>query len=406
MTLKQRIRTLQAKGEAFTKDSDKLFQGTYTLAFVLAMVMSFISPRYLPWEFKNPLWWTSIGLSGFVFVWSGYRHQWPRLHKIALGVTLLSLLLLWREPSASMATFFLLSVAVDRTDRQLIRRFFTAKLVIACLVFFFYLKGYLPDGQTPQVGEMDKFRYSYGFGPPNSLAMFMLSLAIDYILMAKKGRSLLEILVLALWACLIYAVTDSQIVFYSFVVITLAYLFKPFLSQYFVRGSVILSIVAVIFICGVTFSYWFQPQHPLLVFVNRIVTGRLANAHQYLEVTPIGLFPQNVPWLSYPDGVLITNENFYVDALLRNGLIAYLLFPLMIAAEVIRKRFSYFHMIFILLAFGIAMIESYGVDITMMSILLFPYFAQPLASEPNQTPAEERLSQPYSRVQRRFKART
>ncbi len=405
MTLKQTVRTLQTQGEVFTKNSNKLFQGAYTLAFVVALVVSFASPRYLTVEISHPLWWLSISLSGLVFVWSGFRHHWPRLHVLTLFVTLLSLILLWRDPSATMATFFLLSVAVDRTDKQLIRRIFAAKLILACFIFYCYLKGYLPDGQTPQVAEIEKFRYSYGFGHPNSLAMFMLSLGIDYVLMAKKGRSLIEILGLALWACLIYAVTDSQVVFYSFVVLTLAYLFKPLLSRHYVRGTIVVSMIAVIFICGVTFSYWYNPQHPLLSIFDRLFTGRLANAHLYLESTPIGLFPQGVPWLYYPSGVPISNENFYVDALLHNGLIAYLLFPFIIAVEIIRKRFSYYHLIFILLAFGIAVIENYGVNITMMSILIFPYFAQSLGRQENDSKKKEGHGRHYSRVQRRFKSK-
>ncbi|MGT2738747.1 hypothetical protein [Streptococcus pantholopis] len=356
------------------------YQIVYTVAFMFSIYAYFIK-RYLVDADYIIVTVMALLLNVAVFVWHTYLCGWSRQSVLALISAGLFALLMPHQAylqtfvsDFSVLSFFLLSVSVDPKQEDFVSFVLYAKLFLALAVFLLYINGKIPDVTLFRPAK-ELVRHSYGFGHPNSLSMFMTSIFLDLSLIRKKPFRFLETLIFALAVMMLYAVTDSRTGFIAGLLILFCTVLYHPLNDYEILGRDLFIAILTIFLLGLLLSAVYSPNSAVLTFFNRIFSSRLSNAHTYLEEYGLSLFPRSIDSLHYANGATIFNENFYVDSLLRQGLLLYCLFPALIALQTLGRRFKLYHAILILSAFLTAMIEDYGVSCLIFTCLLFNYFA-------------------------------
>ncbi|MGT2948779.1 hypothetical protein [Streptococcus devriesei] len=366
----------------FLENNTKVYQCFYTIALI-AVVYTYSFKRYMVDDIYVELTLFSLLLSLVTFIWHLYLHKWSKGSLFAVTAVGICLVLLPSEfylidfaPDFSLLSFFLLSVSVDPKQPNLVTIVFYAKILLAIGVLLFYINGKIPDATLYRPAK-HLLRHSYGFMHPNSLSMFVMSLFYDFSLMRKKTVPLSEVLWLIMLGLLVYSITDSRTGLLIFTVILVTSLLKKQLLRYKVSGKLVFQSILAVFVLGTLLSYFYQPESSVFHSLNSMFSGRLRNAHAYIKAYGFRLLPRRVPDLHYANGARIFNENYYVDSLMRQGILVYLLFPVMIGLQTLKKRFTLYHFIFILSAFLTAMIEDYGVSLGICTILLFNYFGLP-----------------------------
>lgn len=359
---------------------DTYYHIAYGLAFLVAVYSYFIR-RYFSSDQYEQLALYSLYFSGIVFVWGAViRWTWDKLFSLAAVALFIYLIprenyLTYSTTDFSILSFFLLSGAVDPRQSKLMDMIFYGKMFLAIGVLAFYVAGKIPDLTVLRSGK-ELVRHSYGFMHPNSLSMFMVSLFYDFSLMSKKSMRRADILWVILLGLFTYAATHSRTGFIIFIVIVIASFFKDLLSKWTLPGWVVFSGIVGIFTMGTYISVFYKENSPTYNFLNTIFTRRPLNGHTYIEAYGFSTLPREIPALHYDNGQVMYNDSFYVDALLRQGLFAYLLFPITIGIQMFTKRYSLYHSILLLLTFATALMEQYGASICICSILLVNYFGQ------------------------------
>ncbi len=273
----------------------------------------------------------------------------------------------------SMIVFFLLSVSVDKDDDNLITALFYFKLVVAIMVLLAY-NGHLIHDVSGIRPHTEIVRHSYGFMHPNSLGMFFITLIYDFSLLRKPYRFDGGIIML-LTALLVFSVMDSRTSFFIALGIILCYFLKPILSKIKVSGYVIMPFVIGMFAPGLALPRYFTPDNPIFVTLNHLFTGRTGIGHAYLEQFGLNWMPRNIPTFTEINGVPMYDDSFYVDALLRQGIILFCMYPIFLLVQLKGKKFTLFHTLLFLLTFFIGTMEHYGASVEICTILLLNYFA-------------------------------
>lgn len=273
----------------------------------------------------------------------------------------------------SMIVFFLLSVSVDKDDDNLITALFYFKLVVAIMVLLAY-NGHLIHDVSGIRPHTEIVRHSYGFMHPNSLGLFFITLIYDFSLLRKPYRFDGGIIML-LTALLVFSVTDSRTSFFIALGIILCYFLKPILSKIKVSGYVIMPFVIGMFALGLALPRYFTPDNPIFVTLNHLFTGRTGIGHAYLEQFGLNWMPRNIPTFTEINGVPMYDDSFYVDALLRQGIILFCMYPIFLLVQLKGKKFTLFHTLLFLLTFFIGTMEHYGASVEICTILLLNYFA-------------------------------
>lgn len=273
----------------------------------------------------------------------------------------------------SMIVFFLLSVSVDKDDDNLITALFYFKLVVAIMVLLAY-NGHLIHDVSGIRPHTEIVRHSYGFMHPNSLGMFFITLIYDFSLLRKPYRFDGGIIML-LTALLVFSVTDPRTSFFIALGIILCYFLKPILSKIKVSGYVIMPFVIGMFALGLALPRYFTPDNPIFVTLNYLFTGRTGIGHAYLEQFGLNWMPRNIPTFTEINGVPMYDDSFYVDALLRQGIILFCMYPIFLLVQLKGKKFTLFHTLLFLLTFFIGTMEHYGASVEICTILLLNYFA-------------------------------
>ena len=362
------------------KASVIIYRALYFLECCILFLAWFLK-RY-PFPQQVFLFMSSLSIMGgfAIYLWN-FRRTGFSLEKILAGIFALAFMILL-PPSGyldtaiddlSMIVFFLLSVSVDKDDDNLITALFYFKLVVAMMVLLAY-NGHLIHDVSGIISHTEIVRHSYGFMHPNSLRMFFITLIYDFSLLRKPYRFVGGIIML-LAALLVFSVTDSRTSFFIALGIILCYFLKPILSKIKVSGYVIMPFVIGMFALGLALPRYFTPDNPIFVTLNHLFTGRTGIGHAYLEQFGLNWMPRNIPTFTEINGVPMYDDSFYVDALLRQGIILFCMYPTFLLVLLKGKKFTLFHTLLFLLTFFIGTMEHYGASVEICTILLLNYFA-------------------------------
>lgn len=357
------------------------YSNFYLLTFCMAILTYFIR-RYVIDE--DYLVWTtcSIGMCMIAYIWNIARKGWS-LARIAAGVA--AALFMMSMPSKlyliesitdfAILPFLFLSVSADRKQEDFSEKVFYFKAFGIILVLILYHLHVIPD-VTLYRPSKDLVRHSYGFMHTNSLSMAMISLFYDFSLMRKKIRKKLEVISIVLLILLIFAITDSRLGLMMAITTLIASIFKEKLLSIKLSGKIVYLLSLIIFVLGIVLSATYQSNNSFYEFLNTCFSGRLYNAHEYLKEYGVSWLPREIHMLTNSEGVRLYNDNFYVSSILKQGILIYALFPIVIACQMISKRFTLYHSILIFATFLSAMIETYGASICVCTILCISYFGE------------------------------
>lgn len=357
-----------------------LYRTLYFLEFCLLFLAWFLKHYLLPHPFL--LFLSSLAIVGgfAMYLWSFWRSGWS-MEKILAGVFALTFLLVLPMASyldthiedLSIIALFLLSASVDKDDERLMTAIFYFKLIVAILVLFAYNSHIISD-MTMYRADKDLIRHSYGFLHPNSLGRYLVTLLFDFSLI-RKSRKVGAGLVMLLASLLIFAITDSRTTLFATGSIIFCYFLKPLLLKYQVSGSVIIPLVIVMFSLGLGLPYFYNGDSTIYATLNHLFSGRLAIGHLYLQHFGVDWLPRNIPTSTEINGLVMYDDSFYIDSLLRQGIFLFLLYPIFLIAQLRGKKLTLFHTMLFLITFFINIMEHYGGSLCMCSILLINYFA-------------------------------
>lgn len=360
--------------------SKSLYRILYFLEFGLVFLVWFLK-RY-PFSTEIFLFSTSLAIVGgiVIYLYNFIRSGWS-VEKILAGIFALAFLVIlpisnYMETSVDdmiMIMLFLLSVSVDKDDKQLLSAMFCLKLIVAISVLLAYNGHFIQDMMMYRA-EKDMIRHSYGFMHPNSLGMYLISLLFDFSLIKKSYHSVSGLIML-LAALLIFAVTDSRTAFLIASGVILAYFLKPILLKVTIPGYAIIPAVLILFGLGIGLPYFYNADSTLYQVLNHLFTGRLGIGHAYLERFGLDWMPRNIPTFTEINGQLMYDDSFYIDSILRQGILLFSLYPIFLMVELRGKKFTLFHTFLFLITFFINIMEHYGANIGICTILLLNYFA-------------------------------
>ncbi|MGJ7437745.1 polymerase [Streptococcus equinus] len=364
------------------KNEEWLF--VYRVLYFIEFCILFLAWFLKRYPFPQPffLFMSSVSIIGgfAIYLWN-LRRTGFSIEKILAGIFALAFLILLPTSDyldtavddLNMILFFLMSVSVDRDDDKLIKALFYFKMVVGILVLFAY-NGHVIQDVSGIRPHTDIVRHSYGFMHPNSLGMIFIGLVFDFSLI-KKSYNFTGGLVMLLAALLVFAVTDSRTSFFIALAIILCYFLKPILSKVKVSGYAIMPFVVGMFALGLALPRYFTPDNPIFVTLNHLFTGRTGIGHAYLEQFGLNWMPRNIPTFTEINGIPMYDDSFYVDSLLRQGIILFCLYPIFLLVQLKGKKFTLFHSLLFLLTFFINTMEHYGATVQICSILLLNYFA-------------------------------
>ncbi|MBM7643172.1 O-antigen ligase family protein [Streptococcus loxodontisalivarius] len=262
---------------------------------------------------------------------------------------------------------------MDKKDKQFLKTVFLTRLLLALSVLGLFDFGFFQDFLM-QRG--DKVRHSFGFGHPNSLGMYLVVLFIDYFLMiGQKNVSKLTYLVCLGISLLVFAATDSRLGFLASLLVLLVGAFKERLTKYQIKGILLWLGIVLLYLLGIFLSYSYKENSDFYQNLNTLFSNRLLNAYNYIQAYGFHLWPNDYPPLYYGQ-TMVYNENFYIDTLLKNGLLLYLLYPILMFMQLKNKVVNLYPACLMLLCFLFAMVEDYEASVLMATPLLFNYFAE------------------------------
>ena len=249
--------------------SKSLYRILYFLEFGLVFLVWFLK-RY-PFSTEIFLFSTSLAIVGgiVIYLYNFIRSGWS-VEKILAGIFALAFLVIlpmsnYMETSVDdmiMIMLFLLSVSVDKDDKQLLSAMFCLKLIVAISVLLAYNGHFIQDMMMYRA-DKDMIRHSYGFMHPNSLGMYLISLLFDFSLIKKSYHSVSGLIML-LAALLIFAVTDSRTAFLIASGVILAYFLKPILLKVTIPGYAIIPAVLILFGLGIGLPYFYNADSTLI----------------------------------------------------------------------------------------------------------------------------------------------
>ena len=97
--------------------------------------------------------------------------------------------------------------------------------------------------------------------------------------------------------------------------------------------------------------------------------------HEYYNRFGVKWYPRDIAIVNDFHGISFYNDSFYIDSLMRHGVIIATFYPLAIIVNLFKKKLSIFHSILFLSTFWICMMEGYGASIFVFTILLVDYFS-------------------------------
>lgn len=363
---------------------EKLSRTPYQLAYILSLVLLYLAyflKRYgeLGHAFH---WWLSvlaILASASMYVW-GLRRWGLSRERLLAGLFALAFLVLLPSDSylitsvadLSLLGFFFLSVSVDKSDQRMVSTLFYIKLVGALLILWAYNAQLIPDMTMPRP-DSDIIRHSYGFGHPNSLGMYVLTLIFDFALI-KQATKVPHILGMLFVSLLTYAITDSRTTLLIIIWVILAYTFKPFLENYSLSYRSLLPMMWLLIVLGVALPYCYNEQSGLYAVLDDLFSGRLHIGDAYFQRFGWSLWPRNIAISNDFNGRSYFNDSFYVDSLMHQGIFLSLLYPILLTVQLFKKRLNLYHASLFLITFLICMMEGYGASIFICTILLVHYF--------------------------------
>lgn len=368
----------------YIKEKIKI-KNTYHLVYLFSLLLTYLAfflKRYNGLLNTKFLWILSIAAimaSVSTFVWSIKKFGWTSRRSV---IGLFGLMFLIFIPlrtyiinaplDLTLVNFFFLSVSIDKEDEFFVNRIFYIKLIGFILILLAYNKHIIPDMIMNRDGGI--IRHSYGFMHPNSFGMYVLSLINDFILI-KQRRKFSHVLFLLSVNLLTYAITDSRTTFFAILVLTFAYCFKPTLEKYFVSYVWLIPLVLLSMSVGFLLPYYYSEQSHIYAILNKLFSGRLMIGHEYYNRFGMKWYPRDIAIVNDFHGISFYNDSFYIDSLMRHGVIIATFYPLAIIVNLFKKKLSIFHSILFLSTFWICMMEGYGASVFVFTILLVDYFS-------------------------------
>ncbi len=266
--------------------------------------------------------------------------------------------------------FLSLSYIFPNKDSNLVKSIFIVKIIFLALVLILGVLGIFGDIQNVKGTYL--VAHSYGFIHPNSLGAFFLSIVIDIAILFK--RNLKTVLLLFIIISLQYSITFSRTSSLIAFIILLIFLVKPYLINKFYPTSY--KLISIIFIWGISILLplvYSSTNHFLnklsILFSNRIYLG-----NYYINYYGFSLFPQSIQRIKYSrfwDYLEYYNDNYYLDFVLKNGILISLLVGILILLILKDVKFSLFNGVLLCFCFVFLFLENYSINVFLLTPFIF-----------------------------------
>lgn len=213
-------------------------------------------------------------------------------------------------------------------------------------------------------------RYQLGFGHPNALhcAFFCIAALVLYLLRNYKIKYAASAITFAL-NLILYHYTDSRTGMFIVIVVLVFYICFPFIGQ--IKNKIVQTVIyallqtlpfAIAIFTLVT--GYIGVTSPQMIFINKLLTGRLTFINTVITQTPLTFMGTNLP---------VTCDSNYVNTLYRCGIFVFIAY---MALHVITVHYFYRKKEWTVLAIIAAFDIYYIIEYTMLSMNrnIIPYF--------------------------------
>ncbi len=223
---------------------------------------------------------------------------------------------------------FMLVIAFRNEDFDNIVRFDIKAKILLLILNILLIKFGIIDNQTFFKNGFS--RYTLGFYSPNTFPSFLSSVIIEIVYLLKRYKITHFVLIL-----LIIYIIDIYFCSRTCEIILLMFSILMFLTKNKNIGKLICNrftkyLPFVLTILSFISVHLFEKNNPLFIKINDILTTRLYCASQYLQIYDIKFFGNNIIKYDNYIGYAQTIDISYINFLLQNGIVSYLIIFFMI----------------------------------------------------------------------------
>ncbi len=211
--------------------------------------------------------------------------------------------------------------------RKSIRVFFVAASASVIMVLILYATGVFYPEYIGRTGE-DTVRHYLGFTYSAIPANFYFHIVLAYLFLKRQTINLAETIVIMGTNWLLYALTDTNAVFYLITALVgVLWIYRCFPQIFRLKYLKVISIwvvpISALAIIGLSYAY--TPMSSTFLQLDHLLNNRLSLGYKAIEQYGIHLFGHDVSWTYYTGryGTNVYEEYFFIDSSYLNILLTF-----------------------------------------------------------------------------------
>ena len=301
--------------------NNSIFESVFLLMFSVILFMNIMGSSQITewalWGRTNKL---VVFSALFIIVTAWFFCCKLDKRSLIVGILLIIICLLisrqsGRDKDIIFFTAFAFFGAFVNRERFVKRYIIIASFTVA-LIIFLYATGLFYTRSVGRTGE-DIVRLYLGFNYTTYTANYLFHVIIAYFFIKKRYINVLETVIIMSLNVIVFALTDTQAVFYELIVL-LAVLWLLRLFPYFFKYRIfkILTTWAMPALAFLIFvlSMLYSANSGILNKLNVLLSGRLQLSHEAIIRYGFHLFGRKTEWATGVIGEDLFEEYFYVDS--------------------------------------------------------------------------------------------
>lgn len=275
-----------------------------------------------------------------------------------------------------LVPFLIGSQLLKSSNHTFLKYSFWAKVSLLVIVFSLGRIGILPSTQV--IKSNGSVILSMGFVHTNSIGILGISILLDYILLnCRLYISSKNIILLFLFTIIIYQISLSRNFLLLSLGILIGLLSNKLLKNDYLKKATLQIATSIIFILGTFIWMYYNPNNFIWSGINKVLSNRPMLSKYYFNFYGIKWLPQNFERLSldrFWDKIEYYLDNSFVQILLSQGLIIFILLFCFVLFVQQTKRFDFVTSLLIIFVYICLVIEAIPFNIFLLSPLFYQYF--------------------------------
>lgn len=275
-----------------------------------------------------------------------------------------------------LVPFLLASQLLRQSNHSFLKYNFWVKFSLLVIIFTLGRIGVLPSTQVIKSNGLTIL--SMGFVHTNSIGILGFSILLDYILLTcREHISSKNIISISLFTLIIYQISLSR----NFLLLSLGIIFGllsyKYLKKDYLKKTTLQTATVFIFTLGTFLWIKYDSNNIVWRGINTILSNRPMLSKYYIDIYGIKWLPQNFERLfldRFWDKIEYYLDNSFVQILVSQGLIIFILLFCFVLFVQQTKRFDFITTLLIIFVYICLVIEAIPFYIFLLTPLYYQYF--------------------------------